>query len=78
MQGNQSAIFELKEFVYKEFNIETIYNSKKKKMKLAVAVISKRLSQISQITIVILQKSILFQIIVCIDEILSYSISENL
>lgn len=47
-------------------------------MKLAVAVISKRLSQISQITIVILQKSILFQIIVCIDEILSYSISENL
>ena len=47
-------------------------------MKLAVAVISKRLSQISQITIVILQKSTLFQIIVCIDEILSYSISENL
>ena len=78
MQGNQSAIFELKEFVYKEFNIEKIYNYKKKKMKLAVAVISKRLSQISQITIVILQKSILFQIIVCIDEILSYSISENL
>lgn len=30
MQGNQSAIFELKEFSYKEFNIETIYNSKKK------------------------------------------------
>lgn len=34
MQGNQSAIFELKEFVYKEFNIETIYNSKKKKWSL--------------------------------------------
>ena len=32
MQGNQSAIFELKEFAYKEFNIETIYNSKKEKI----------------------------------------------
>lgn len=50
------AIFELKkEFAYKEFNIETIFNCKKPWSSLLV-LIPKRVKQLPQITAAILQK----------------------